>query len=371
MQSGDNTLDKMIADFTVNDMPVREALELLLSQSGFRYKVYDVPSDKKITLTSKNVSLLGLLSLISRTANVGWEWRLIHNSAEYASANLLCVDKDILPASRSQNPIVYVGKGLIRQTDLQNYQARKKAKEDAEDILDKQLVSVNFADQPVSDSLTQVLKMSSLPNKVTATVPNTKLTLNVSDAPLSGLLDVLTRTAGVSWKMQAEDSGEKPTAVLLVEPRNGLMEMRTATAQIEGLAIIQKIYGDAFSKANKAFSNSNKLLGAGSYTNGNALLYRWNTLERRATFTCPTNGQKITVLLPPDTKPTCPTCKRTYGSEFAFCPKDGTKLAAPKPQWNYCPVCGKKMDARHTLSTMPTGTTLFRSFTPAIRPAEK
>jgi len=68
----DETLRTKV-ELEANDMPVVDALKKVLDQAKVKYEIdSDVPTDKKVTMTLKNVPLSVVLSLLTREAGVSW-----------------------------------------------------------------------------------------------------------------------------------------------------------------------------------------------------------------------------------------------------------------------------------------------------------
>lgn len=176
-------------------------------------------------------------------------------------------------------------------------------------------IDVDLNNVPVRDALKQVFAQARQEYVADDDVPETaRITVKARNAKLSTVLDLITQSAGVRWGREMRD--KKPVFRIGKSVRSEVRLFTTppvlgsARSGIEGLA---------------------------------PFVYRNTLRQEQATFTCPHCQEKVTMLRQRQ-QPQCATCRRTFQSDWQFCPVDGAKRPSEPGEWKHCPICGKPVD---------------------------
>jgi predicted RNA-binding Zn-ribbon protein involved in translation (DUF1610 family) len=319
----DDALLQTKVELDARDMPVVDALKSVLDQAKIKYEIdADVPTDKKVTMTLKNVPLSAVLTILTREAGVGWHYSKKLKAekakeAEKADKPMKFEDADfetsIRISKKGTNYYALMPNGPIRFESPQalvdmTMQRAKMATELANVYalqaytparMPDKLVKVDARNQNLRDVLKDVLKQADLDYALEDDVPeDVKRSFTFENVPIAMALDVICRSAEIGWR--AERAGTGRDAKVVVRIGKKYATRLRGTVQGQGFG------------ANFPFTPTPVV------TMPN---------EQRVSFTCPHCKSKVRVVRDP---------------------KDEKQKA-----WKFCPVCGKPVDVQSFLGTVP------------------
>lgn len=364
--------------------PVRTILETMLKASRRRYHIAAEISATlaPLSLRAENVPLAPLLDIVCRKANLRWDTPLeatddTARGGGITTQTVLRIRPMLSTRRKSAGGANAVPISVVSANPAGNQNSspfRFLNLRDINSAPDRVLVNIDGDATDARTVIASVLKQSGIPHMLNADLPTAALTIQVGNVPLRLALNLLTEAVGAGWEQNIEFPTPTSTATEPDEPKQSIRVGRSVRTRINvrmnapgapGGGVVQ-FEMPVLPNVDEILRDTDEALrnmpGMSQYdfrkydNYGNHLdsLYRLRVPERRATFTCPTTGEKTTVLLPTDTKPTCPTCKKSYPAAATqghrYCPRDGAKLETPKPAWRFCPACGKPLDAHATPS---------------------
>jgi predicted RNA-binding Zn-ribbon protein involved in translation (DUF1610 family) len=295
----DETL-KTRVELEAKEMSVVDALKSVLEQAKVKYEIdADVPTNKKITMTLKNVPLSFVLGLLTREAEIGWHY--------------MKKDKEssIKITKNKQNIFAIMPGGAMRVESTQRLVDEAMARASAATAhidrltwnayypapLPEKLVKIDVRNGNVRDIFKDVLKQADLDYALEDDVPeDVKKSFTFENIPIGMALDVISRSAEVGWRSERQGRGKEAKTIVRIGKK--YVARRT-------------IYGSATYPATIPAPVAMPL----------------PVTEQRVSFTCPHCKSKVRVVR--DTK-------------------DEKQKA-----WKFCPVCGKPVDVQSYLGPTP------------------
>ena len=188
-------------------------------------------------------------------------------------------------------------------------------------------VDLDLDNVPVRDAVKRICDAGKRDCVVDSDVPEeVRITLRARGVRLGTALDLVSEAAGARWVNERRDGKER------IRVGRTVPDLRAMS----------------FSGGATAFATS----GGDSLTTplvtpigtirfqGNPLLY--SIREERSTFNCPHCKGQTTVVRRRQ-QPKCTKCDRTFQTDWQFCPADGGKRPPDPGAWQYCPMCGKRV----------------------------
>lgn len=276
--------DKKV-DLDLDDVPLKEALQTLLGQEKIPFDMdKDVPAGTMITLKAKGIRFYTALNVITEMAGVGWRSELRQEGSNKAELKPhIQITKD---RKRGMNPF---NRWMLSSPNVLNFNRTLRS-------LDNQDLN--------------------------------RWNLEVSPLDLN------------KWKDLYTDPNNLDSKALKELPTNPkpLWELQTPNGTITVPA--PKSQGRSTPNSPLPLLQTPDGTTLGNLGGNRSLLYDLSKTEERSTFTCPHCHEQITVIRKHVTLK-CPTCGRTFQSDWKFCPFDGAKRPAEPEDWKYCPHCGK------------------------------
>jgi hypothetical protein len=193
-------------------------------------------------------------------------------------------------------------------------------------------IDVDLRDADLADALKEVFKLAKRDYAVEGDPPASgKITLRAKNVTLSSVLDLLTESAGLGWSREIRNGVERfrvgksvrsrvSSTMSFALPQGAMGALRPFTAEVVGPAMSNLTGGLNFSPSTV-----------------------------HSTFRCShCNGQ--TTIVRSQSQPRCPKCERTFQRDWQYCPADGTKRPATPAEFQFCPICGKKVQSRDPAS---------------------
>jgi predicted RNA-binding Zn-ribbon protein involved in translation (DUF1610 family) len=319
----DETLQTKVA-LDAKDMPVVEALKQVLDQAKVKYDIdSDVPTDKKITMTLKNVPLSAVLGILTREAGVGWHYsrklkadkaKEVEKSGRAAKFDAADFETTIRISKKgASNVIALMPGGAVRvestQRAVEEAMARARSATTMPDSLlynaytparmpDK-LVKVDSRNANLRDVLKDVLKQAGLDYALEDDVPeDVKRSFTFENIPISMALDVICRSAEIGWRAERSGTGKEIKTVV-----------RIGKKYVRRGGTVNSFGGFG---ANFPYTPTPIVTVPG---------------EQRVAFTCPHCKSKVRVVRDS---------------------KDEMQKA-----WKFCPVCGKAVDVQSFFGNVP------------------
>ncbi|MBM3457234.1 MAG: hypothetical protein FJX77_01690 [Armatimonadetes bacterium] len=183
-------------------------------------------------------------------------------------------------------------------------------------------VSVDLDNVSIREALRSLCEGARKEHTVDADVPDqARVTIKARNVRLGTALDLISQAADAGWVMERRGQTER-VRVGKSLPRsaaNLLFDGSVTPSFVSGIGPLN--------------------ISAGGAT-------RWDIgVDERATFQCPHCKGQATVLRRRQA-PKCTRCERTFQPDWQFCPADGAKRPAEPGVWQYCPLCGKRVQAR-------------------------
>lgn len=217
----------------------------------------------------------------------------------------------------------------------------------------RKTIDLDLNDAPVRDAVKQILELGAKDVDVVieGDVPEeARVTLRAKGVRLGTALDLVTQAAGVNWVVE-RNGKERKTAVHVGKKVRSSISPRA-------IELIPGVAGDA-----RRFGGYVGLGGGGAFsvtaprTPGPAVAaprlpglpldlkrdFIFTTPEVRSTFQCP-HCKGRTTLIRSSREPDCTRCARTFQPEWQFCPVDGAKRPPSPNDFQFCPMCGKRVE---------------------------
>jgi predicted RNA-binding Zn-ribbon protein involved in translation (DUF1610 family) len=318
----DATLQTKV-ELDAKDMPVVEALKKVLDQAKAKYEIdSDVPTDKKVTMTLKNVPLSAVLGILTREAGVGWHYsrKLKADKAKELEKNDKPTKFDAadfettirISKKGASNVFALMPGGAVRvestQRAVEEAMARARSATALPESLFYQsyaparmpdkLVKVDSRNANLRDVLKDVLKQAELDYALEDDVPeDVKRSFTFENIPISMALDVICRSAEIGWRAERTGAGKEAKTVVRI--------------------------GKKYARRGNTVSGFGGLGANFPYTPTPIVV----PSEQKVSFTCPHCKSKVRVVRDP---------------------KDEKQKA-----WKFCPVCGKAVDVQSFFGNVP------------------
>lgn len=230
--SNDNTEMRKKVSLEANNMPVVEALKKVLEQAGITCVIdADVPTDKTVTLTVKNVPLSMVLNLLTQEAEVGWSYyRKVEGDKKESKIQIGKKRRQglrVVPSGRATASTM-AGEGNIQIQVGEAMRAAQDAIRQSQLFMPSSMmisarlpdtrVKLDVHNSNIRDALKDVLKQAGMDYALEDDVPDdVKRSFTFENVPIGTALDVICRSADIGWTVQVPASrtltltpGEEP-----------------------------------------------------------------------------------------------------------------------------------------------------------------
>jgi hypothetical protein len=238
----DNSDLKKKVSLEADNMPITEAIKKVVEQAGLTCEIdADVPTDKTISTTMKNVPLSVVLGYLTSEAEVGWTY--MHKVQGDKQESTIKIGKHVahkmftytLPPETPFPPNANYDN---KQFQEQMKEAMKVAQNAARlssiytprtisiSRLPDTRVKLDVRNSNIRDALKDVLKQAELDYALEDDVPDDlKRSFTFENVPIATALDVICRSAEIGWTVQrtasrevskAGETDKKPKVVILI-----------------------------------------------------------------------------------------------------------------------------------------------------------